>query len=186
MGDAWFVRVPVLAAAVVVLTTTMVACASGDDTPAAESSAPETSSPTPSASEGPPAAVDDIVPAAGAVGLGVPSSAVPPDDSGSPGAGWTAADGLLYVVTFGSSTCPLLTEPDATESGGTVTVAFVPLPDGPCTMDFVPTTSVVQVPSSVDQSAPVPVDLGGAGTVTVEPRPSSDEAGPIAWAAPTG
>lgn len=181
------VRGAVLAGAAVAVGLTLAACASGEGASgddASDGTAP--SSPTPTASSpAPRPPIDDVTLAAGAVGDGLPAGTEEPDATGVPGAGWTAEDGLLYVVTYGSSTCPLVAEPDATVSAsGSVVVTFVPLPDSPCTMDLVPTTSVVEVPSEVDAAAPVAVDLGEAGTVDVEPRPSAGTAGPIAWAAP--
>jgi hypothetical protein len=127
--------------------------------------------------------IADVTPEPGAVGSGIPGDATPPDDAGSPGAGWTADDGLLYVVTFGPSTFPIVAEPEANVTEGSLQVTLTGDTAGPCTMDFVPTTSVVQVPDDVDQSAPITVYMGEGQDVTVQPRPADGEAGPIAWAA---
>lgn len=160
---------------------TAAACASGGGED--ETTTSPTTSPSASTSGESPPAVADLTLEPGAVGQGVPGDAVPPADAGGPGVGWTAQDGLLYVVTFGSSTCPVLAEPDTSLTDGTLSVTLVAPSDGPCTMDYVPTTSVVSVPDGVDASVPVPVDLGEGFTATLEPRPAPDEAGPIAWSA---
>lgn len=174
-------RVAALVGSVVLVATTMSACADGggsgggatESTPSA--TAPETATVAPS--------IADVTPEAGAVGAGVPEGATPPDDSGSPGAGWTADDGLLYIVTFGSSTCPLVAEPQAVLDEGSLQITFADVPEGPCTMDFVPTTSVVSVPDDVDESAPITVLIAEGQVVEVQPRPAEGEPGPIAWAA---
>ncbi|MBD8079355.1 hypothetical protein IF651_09850 [Cellulosimicrobium arenosum] len=105
---------------------------------------------------------------AGARGRGLPPGVDGPADGGT-GAAWSAEPGLLYVVTSGSSTCPLVAEPDASVREGEVVVTFEDLPDGPCTMDYVPTTSVVAVPDEVDASTGVTIVLGREGTVAVGP-----------------
>lgn len=122
---------------------------------------------------------------AGAAGRGLPDGVEAPAD-GATGAAWTAEPGLLYVMTFGSSTCARVAE-DATAADGTVTVTFAELPETqPCTMDYVPTTSVVAVPDDVDAAAPVSVVLGDAGTVDVAPRDADGETGPAAWVTDAG
>jgi hypothetical protein len=44
-----------------------------------------------------------------------------------------------------------------------------PTSDGPCTMDFGPTTSVVDAPSGIDDKQPVQVTVDGVAS-TVAPR----------------
>ena len=170
--------------AVVVLAVVCSCATSGGGEPEDESpSATTSAAPTTS---GPPPSIQDAVLEAGVTGSGLPEGVTPPDDGGSAGAGWAPDDGLLYVVTFGSSTCPVVAEPEATLSGDTLVVTAAPTSDGPCTMDLVPTTSVVGVPDDVDASAPVTVDLGDLGVVTVEPRGAAGSAGPIAWVSSAG
>jgi hypothetical protein len=117
---------------------------------------------------------------AGAHGRGLPPGVDGPVDGGT-GAAWSAEPGLLFVVTYGSSGCPLVGEPDAAVRGGEVVVTFVEIPpDTACTMDFVPATSVVGVPDGVDATADVRVVLGDRGTVVVPPA-TAGATGPAAW-----
>ncbi|MEN5074202.1 hypothetical protein ABE437_10330 [Isoptericola cucumis] len=100
------------------------------------------------------------------------------------GVGWSPADGRLFVVTYGSSSCPRLAEATADWDDGheSVVVRLVDPPaDKICTMDYMPTTSVVAVPDDVDASSPVPVRLAGEGRVEVTPRPAPGKPGPMAW-----
>jgi hypothetical protein len=128
----------------------------------------------------PDAATMDVV--AGAHGKGLPPGADAPTEGGT-GAAWSAEPGLLLVVTFGSSTCPVLAEDDAAVEGSDVVVSFVDIPaDTACTMDYVPATSVVAVPDDVDASADVSVVLGDHGTVVVPPS-AEGSAGEFAWTA---
>ncbi|MFC8921217.1 hypothetical protein [Cellulosimicrobium sp. NPDC057127] len=117
---------------------------------------------------------------AGARGRGLPPGVDGPVDGGT-GAAWSAEPGLLYVVTYGSSGCPTVAEPDASVRDGEVVVTFVDIPpDVACTMDFVPATSVVEVPDEVDASTEVRVVLGDQGTVVVPPAVEG-RTGPVAW-----
>ncbi|OLT48912.1 hypothetical protein BJF88_16520 [Cellulosimicrobium sp. CUA-896] len=116
----------------------------------------------------------------GAHGRGLPPGVDGPVDGGT-GAAWSAEPGLLYVVTYGSSGCPLVAEPDASVRGGEAVVTFVDIPqDVACTMDFVPATSVVGVPAEVDPAAEVRVVLGDRGTVLVPPA-TAGSTGPAVW-----
>ncbi len=117
---------------------------------------------------------------AGAQGLGLPPGIDAPTEGGT-GAAWSAEPGLLLVVTYGSSTCPVLAEADADVRGSDVVVTFVDIPaDTPCTMDYVPATSVVAVPDDVDPSTEVSVVLGDRGTVVVPPATDGTTGG-SAW-----
>jgi hypothetical protein len=117
---------------------------------------------------------------AGARGAGLPPGVDAPAEGGT-GAAWSAEPGLLYVVTFGSSGCPLVAEPDAALQGSDVTVTFVDVPaDTACTMDYAPATSVVAVPDGVDASADVTVVLGDRGSVVVPPA-RDGATGEAAW-----
>ena len=153
-------------------------------------------SPSPSASDGgsedgklPDAA--DMELAAGNSGRGLPPGLEGSTDS-TVGVAWAPESGLLYVVTNGSSSCPTFAEPQATigsggksagvaAADGVLTVQLVPPSDGICTMDFVPTTTVVEVPAEADTGDPVPVVLGDKGDVELLPRPAEGEPGPVAW-----
>ncbi|WP_125773129.1 hypothetical protein [Antribacter gilvus] len=180
-----------VSAAVALLALT--ACAQQVDTPGGGGSAspsPEAStgggdeaSPSPTAtSSGAEAPVDaaamPLEP--GATGRGLPDG-VPGSMDSPAGAAWSPEEGLLYVVTYGSSSCPSLAEPEATADGGTVTVSLLPPKDGMCTMDWAPTTTVVAVPAGTDEAAPVSMVLGTHGTVEVPPRATAGETGEAAW-----
>ena len=70
---------------------------------------------------------------------------------------------------------------DVAAADGVLTVTFVPPSNGICTMDFVPTTTVVEAPAESDTGGPVPVMLGDKGKVQLQPRSADGEPGPIAW-----
>ncbi|GAA2236597.1 hypothetical protein GCM10010413_41250 [Promicromonospora sukumoe] len=170
----------------------------------AQTSSPEESdmtSPSPSASDGE-GAEDGKLPeasemeiAAGNSGRGLPPGLEGSTDS-TAGVAWSPEPGLLYVVTNGSSSCPTFAEPEATigdgakpagksagvaAADGVLTVTFVPADNGICTMDFVPTTTVVEVPAESDTGKPVPVQLDDRGKVELQPRSADGEPGPVAW-----
>ncbi|MFD7308245.1 hypothetical protein [Promicromonospora sp. NPDC059942] len=170
-----------------------VAGSTSTTSPSAEES--DVTSPSPSASDGaedgklPEAAEMEIV--AGAKGRGLPPGLEGSTES-TAGVAWAPEPGLLYVVTNGSSSCPTFAEPEATigsggkEAGvaaadGVLTVTFVPADNGICTMDFVPTTTVVEAPAESDTGRAVPVQLGDKGKVELEPRDADGEPGPVAW-----
>ncbi|RPF23121.1 hypothetical protein [Myceligenerans xiligouense] len=117
------------------------------------------------------------------------------DDSGATVAGgaWTPVEGLLYVVTLGSSTCPRIAEPvasDTTAGAGLgaddelgdidVTISG-PEPGAVCTADWVPTTTVVAAPDGADHGETVSLRIGGLGKTDLLPRPESGAVGPPAW-----
>lgn len=83
-------------------------------------------------------------------------------EAGDLGAVVMADEGTIHVFTTGSSTCPAV--PTAVTVDGDDILVTVKADDaGPCTMDFVPTTSVIAIPD----------EFQGAGTpvVTVERAP---------------
>jgi hypothetical protein len=151
-------------------------------------------SPSPSASDGedgqlPEASEMEI--AAGNSGRGLPPGLEGSTDS-TAGVAWSPEPGLLYVVTNGSSSCPTFAEPEATigsggksagvdAADGVLTVTFLPADNGICTMDFVPTTTVVEVPAEADTGKAVPVQLDDRGKVELQPRSADGEPGPVAW-----
>lgn len=119
---------------------------------------------------------------AGASGRGLPDGVDQPESSAG-GVAWSGDGAYLFVMTFGSSTCPMLGD-GATAEGATVTVTFEPVSDGPCTMDYVPFTSVVAVPDSVDPMGAVTVELGDLGTLEVPPlteKADAADAGEPVW-----
>jgi hypothetical protein len=187
-----------LVAGAVLAVVGLAACASGTDGAGSAGDDP-TTSPTPGTSEEPtdgptwesPGGAEGDVPTlapdaatmpleAGARGRGLPPGVDGPVDGGT-GAAWSAEPGLLYVVTYGSSGCPLVAEPDASVRGGEVVVSFVEIPpETACTMDFVPATSVAAVPTEVDRASEVRVVLGNRGAVVVPPA-AEGATGPAAW-----
>ncbi|WP_423462564.1 hypothetical protein ACO229_19945 [Promicromonospora sp. MS192] len=170
--------------------------AGGSTSDASASETPQesdTPSPSPSESDGggtlPDAAEMDTTP--GTSGRGLPPGLEGSTDS-TVGVAWSPEEGLLYVVTNGSSSCPTLAEPEATfgagaksdavaAADGVLSVQLLPAEDGICTMDFVPTTTVVQVPAEADTGEEIPVMLGDKGKVELMPRPAAGEPGPVAW-----
>lgn len=160
--------------------------------------APE-ESPSPSPSEEGGAGDDGRLPEAAEMATtpGTSGRGLPPGLEGSTespaGVAWAPDEGLLYVVTNGSSSCPTLAEPEATfgagngakggvaAADGVLTVQLLPEEDGICTMDFVPTTTVVEVPAEADTGEEIPVAIGDKGTVQLQPRPADGEPGPVAW-----
>jgi hypothetical protein len=129
--------------------------------------------------------MDDVELAAGAAGRGLPDGVEGTMDSPA-GAGWSPETGLLYVVTFGSSSCPTLAEAQAAEDGEAVAVTLVPPPANvACTMDYAPTTTVVAVPDGSDTGEPLTVTLGDKGDVEVQPRATEGAPGEMAWVAPS-
>lgn len=126
---------------------------------------------------------DGVTREPGVVVRGLPDGVEGTTDSPA-GAAWAPEAGLLYVVTYGSSSCPTTAEPRAAHDGGAVVVTLVPPPeDAICTMDYAPTTSVVGVPAGADTGEPVTVRLGEHGTVELAPRPGPVDPGPPAWVA---
>jgi hypothetical protein len=99
---------------------------------------------------------------------GLPASVSVTDASGQSLVGWLGP-GRMYLVTYGSSTCPRLATSVTAASGNRLTITTAPSSDGPCTMDFGPTTSVVDVPQGIDDTHPVSVTVDGAAA-TVPPR----------------
>lgn len=133
----------------------------------------------PGASEDPttePATLDPATPApaetlelvAGSSVVGLPDDLDAPPVDAVAGAARTTDDTLIYVVTWGSSTCPQVADPEAVADGdGAVRVTFPELGDGPCTMDYVPATSVVALPDTAAPDADLVVAVGDWGQVTL-------------------
>lgn len=117
---------------------------------------------------------------AGATGTGLPKG-LKGSSSSPAGAAWSPEAGLIYVVTNDSSSCPIIAGPTATLDGDEVVVELLPRRDGMCTMDWVPTTSVVQVPDDVADGAAFSVRLGDKGVADVDERGPGGKAGAIAW-----
>lgn len=74
----------------------------------------------------------------------------------------------LQVVTFGSSTCPVVPTDvtwDADASTLRITLSGTDEYTRPCTMDLVPTTSVVTLPDDAPDASGLTVDVGEGTTV---------------------
>ncbi|HPU13221.1 MAG TPA: hypothetical protein PLQ19_05450 [Aeromicrobium sp.] len=109
---------------------------------------------------------------------GLPEGATPPQNVVS---GVIAGndDREVFVVTFGSSTNPAVVN-QVTAEGQKVTVQVSAIDGKIATMDFVPTTSTIYLPKSVDTSKAVEFDLGDFGSLTLD----SLKPGTAAWYAP--
>lgn len=103
---------------------------------------------------------------AGSSVIGLPSEFGTGSLDAAAGAARTSDDSLIAVVTYGSSTCPQVPDTPATGSGSAVTVTFPEPTDGPCTMDYVPATTVVALPDGVSDGD-LTVTIGEIGTVTL-------------------
>jgi hypothetical protein len=134
-------------------------CAGGDD-PGEGTTAITT--PTPSASD---AAALELTAGSSTIGLPAELGTAPTDSAA--GAARTTDDGLIAVVTFGSSTCPQVPESPATGTDGAVTVTFPTPTDGPCTLDYVPATTVIALPDGVRADSDLDVTIGDLGSVTL-------------------
>ncbi|MFB9955862.1 hypothetical protein [Cellulomonas denverensis] len=158
-------RAPLIAAGAV-LALLLTACGggtdAGDDTTAGSDDTGSTAVATPDPSESAPTL--DLT--AGATIVGLPAELGTPPTGAAAGAARTSDDGLITVVTFGSSTCPQVPDPQATGADGTVTVSFPEPTDGPCTLDYVSASSVVALPESPGDGD-LTVTIGDWGTVTL-------------------
>ncbi len=154
------------------LALALAACGSSTD--------PATGTPSLTHEPEPRASVDLV---AGAHAPGLPAGA---DDSGFDdrvaGVARTAAEDLIYVVTIGSSTCPLVADPQATWTSATSVAVTFPAPDdGPCTRDLVPTTTVVALPPEVAGDERLTVTVGDWGDVELPAGPAGDGPGSLTW-----
>lgn len=123
-----------------------------------ESAAPAPSEPAPSGSA--------LALTAGSSVVGLPAGVAEPPAGAVAGASRTSDPGLVYVITFGSSTCPMVADPEALATGATAVEITFPEPaGGACAADYVPATSVVALPDV--GSGDLQVLLGPAGDVTL-------------------
>lgn len=127
----------------------------------AEPSEPAPSEPAPSGSP--------LALTAGASVVGLPDGVTAPPVGAVAGASRTTDPSLIYVVTFGSSTCPMVADPEAVATGaadvGAVEITFPEPTAAACTADYVPATTVVALPDA--SSGDLQVVLGPAGDVTL-------------------
>jgi hypothetical protein len=99
---------------------------------------------------------------------GLPPSVTVTGVPGQPLVGWLGP-GRMYLVTYGSGSCPKLPTGVTAASGNRLTITTASASDGPCTMDFGPTTSVIDVPQGIDDTQSVQVTVDGT-PITVQPR----------------
>lgn len=152
------------AAATAGLLAVLVACSggSGDGGSASPPSpAEEPSTPAPSGSA--------LALTAGSSVVGLPEGVAAPPAGAVAGASRTTDPSLIYVITFGSSTCPMVADPDAVPTGAAgaseVEITFPEPTGGACTADYVPATTVVALPE--EPTGDLRVLLGPAGDVTL-------------------
>lgn len=118
--------------------------------------------------------------AAGAHWRGLPPSFDDPGTVRAAGVAWTSDDTLLYVVLWGSSTCPPVASP-ATRSGD-ASIAVVTdtarYRGKICTADLGPATTVVALPAEVTPGAALSVLVDGHGPARL---PAAAEGGAPVW-----
>jgi hypothetical protein len=154
------------AAATLVLlaATALAACSSSSDD---EGDSGSTPGPT-ADSDGTTDALDDLVPGSSALGHPAALGDAELDPEAAGGIAWTSDASLIYVITLGSSTCPVIAEPEASGDASGVLVTFVPIPeDTVCTADLVPTTTVVALPDGIGEDVDLTVDLDEIGSATL-------------------
>lgn len=76
-------------------------------------------------------------------------------------AAWTTG-GELAITTWGSGSCPYLVESLDVVGPQQLRAVIEPSPDGPCTTDFGPTTSVVRLPAGINASQPIQLEVRAA------------------------
>lgn len=156
--------VPLLrASAAAGLLALLVACSggSGDGDGGTASPASPTEEPATPTASGSPLALT-----AGSSVVGLPEGVAAPPTGAVAGASRTSDPSLIYVITFGSSTCPMVADPEALATGATAVEITFPEPTaGACTADYVPATSVVALPDV--GTGDLQVLLGPAGDVTL-------------------
>lgn len=78
---------------------------------------------------------------------------------GEPQAAWLDYGQKIAITLFGSSTCPpignKITVLEEAFEGNAVGIELEPLPDRPCTMDYVPHTTVFWTPEDVTTTEPL-------------------------------
>lgn len=82
-----------------------------------------------------------------------------------PVAAWLENGTKIAVSIGGSSTCPYIGSAihvvESANAGNIVRIDLEPLPDRPCTMDFVPHTTVFWTPQEVTTTQPLTVEVMG-------------------------
>ena len=79
-------------------------------------------------------------------------------------AAWLDGGRMIGIVTEGSSTCVPTVGTAELENNGVLAVTFdEPDAETPCTMDYVPRVSLVEVPDGVDPSKDLAISVVGDG-----------------------
>jgi len=98
-------------------------------------------------------------------------SGTPEEWAGEPGgdpdsgvqAFWLNEGGQIAITISGSSTCPYIVSGlrvlDDAQSGNRIAADVPPLPDRPCTMDYVPHTTVFNTPEPVTTTQPLTIEV---------------------------
>ncbi|MET0975585.1 MAG: hypothetical protein ABWX82_07935 [Leifsonia sp.] len=83
---------------------------------------------------------------------------------GGPQAFWMNDGGQIAITVWGSSTCPPIGKDlnvvEPAGEGNSVDVVMAPISDGPCTMDYVPHTTVFSTPLHVTTAKPLQISVG--------------------------
>ncbi len=156
--------------AAVALLALLAACSGGSGGYGGDGGSSASPSASPSAATSEPAPSGSAVAlSAGSSVVGLPEGVAAPPAGAVAGASRTTDPSLIYVITFGSSTCPMVADPDAVATGaagaGEVEITFPEPTGGACTADYVPATTVVALPE--EPTGDLRVLLGPAGDVTL-------------------
>lgn len=145
------------------------ACSGGSGGYGGASPSPSGSASASAASTAPAPSGSPLALTAGSSAVGLPEGVAEPPAGAVAGASRTTDPSLIYVITFGSSTCPMVADPDAVATGAAgaaeVEITFPEPTGGACTADYVPATTVVAVPE--EPAGDLRVLLGPAGDVTL-------------------
>lgn len=109
---------------------------------------------------------------------GLPAGVSEAPESATAGASWSEDGSELYVVTFGSSSCPLVAQSVQESTDGALEVTLVETGGAVCTMDYTPTTTTVSDLGEVDPSAEHEVTLGELGALTL---PAASDSVSMTW-----
>lgn len=123
-----------------------------------------------------PAAPVTVTPTADPV-RGLPDDVL--GDVESPAGVAVGSDGQFHVIVFGSSSNPAVVHSFVVD-GQDIAVDVSADPGRISTMDYVPTTSTIELPESVDRDRPISFELGEFGSAVLD----SAEPGAQAWVAP--
>lgn len=147
------------------------------DSESEESESTESESTESEGSDGESGAVGSVTPE-DTYAQGLPAGVSEAPESATAGASWSADGSELYVVTFGSSSCPLVAQSVQESTDGALEVTLVETGGAVCTMDYTPTTTTVSDLGEVDPSAEHEVTLGELGALTL---PAASDSVSMTW-----